>query len=135
MLFAPTDLATVVRLVTSMYELVSIHAILECREQGQDLTPLWVMYATSATQLTMVSGNIRNMAYSVLSRLFGKTKYSCIREIDQQSHSSVFQVLNASVKFPICFFAGTSFKETSVQTFRFSFIIDNVKRSYHVLQV
>ena len=79
--------------------------------------------------------NIRNMAYSVLSQLFGKTKYYCIREIDQQSHSSSFQVLNASVKFPICFFAGTSFKETSVQTFRFSFIIDNVKRSYHVLQM
>ena len=101
MLFAPTDLATVVRLVTSMYELVSIHHVLECREQGQDLTPLWVMYATSATQLSMVK--------QILDL--------CISEIDQQSHSP-FSGVKCFNKVSNFIFGGTSFKETSLQIFR-----------------
>eukprot|EP00092_Neocalanus_flemingeri_P014437 GFUD01015576.1.p1 GENE.GFUD01015576.1~~GFUD01015576.1.p1 ORF type:complete len:498 (+),score=105.88 GFUD01015576.1:152-1645(+) len=68
------------RLVTSIYEAANIHSILDCREKGQDKTPLWFMYVTAAVQLLMV--------------------------------------VNASLNLPIYFFAGKSFRETSMQLIR-----------------
>ena len=46
----------VYRLVTSIYEAVNIHTILDCREKGMDITPLWFMYVTASIQLLMVTG-------------------------------------------------------------------------------
>jgi len=68
------------RLVTSIYEAANIHSILDCREKGQDKTPLWFMYVTAAVQLLMV--------------------------------------VNASLNLPIYFFAGKSFRETSLDLIR-----------------
>merc|ERR1711892_396659 len=65
------------RLVTSIYEAANIHSILDCREKGQDKTPLWFMYVTAAVQLLMV--------------------------------------VNASLNLPIYFFAGKSFRESSLE--------------------
>ena len=45
----------VCRLVTSIYEVVNIHSILDCREKGQDKTPLWIIYVTAMVQLCMVN--------------------------------------------------------------------------------
>ena len=42
------------RLITSIYEVVNIHSILHCREQGKDKTPLWFMYVTATVQLLVV---------------------------------------------------------------------------------
>ena len=47
-------LAIYPRLVVKMYEAGTIHSVLGCRERGQNITPLWLLYLTQSVQLGMV---------------------------------------------------------------------------------
>lgn len=44
-----------VRLLTSVYEAVTIHKQLECHEAGKDYLPLWFLYCIAAMNALLVS--------------------------------------------------------------------------------
>ena len=62
------------RLITSIYEVVNIHSILHCREQGKDKTPLWFIYVTATVQLLMV----RTLDHYEFKFLFLSTRFQLI---------------------------------------------------------
>jgi len=76
-----------------MYEAGTIHSVLGCRERGQNITPLWLLYLTQSVQLGMVG------MMAILHRVF----------------SLFFEVVNASTNFPIYFCVGQLFRTTTLR--------------------
>ena len=93
-----------VRLLTSVYEAVTIHRQLQCAEEEKDFLPLWFLYCIAAMNSLLVS-------CSVLSP---PTDNENIWQIIPP------QVINASSNFLIYLFAGVSFRSKFQEVFRLS---------------
>ena len=88
------------RILTSVYEAITIHRQLECGKKDMDYLPLWFLYCIAAMNSLLVSCTFWHKA-------------------DNQLISPP-QVINASSNFLIYLFAGVSFRSKFQEVFRLS---------------